>query len=101
MRLPGASYVTSATRRIQPRKIQICPAYGRPVLKQALRRAKAVRARLSATVAAFAVSEDNAALIFDQLAASHPERAGAYQRKAQQARDAADRAREISGELAD
>src|SRR5262245_686581 len=36
MRLPGASCITSATRRILPRKIQICPAYARQVLKQAL-----------------------------------------------------------------
>jgi hypothetical protein len=36
MRLPGASCLTSATRRTQPRKIQICP-YSRQVLKQALR----------------------------------------------------------------
>jgi hypothetical protein len=63
-------------------------------------RAKAMRARLCATVAAFAASEDNTAFIFDQLAASHPERASAYQGKAQQAREAADRAREISRELA-
>ena len=37
MRLPGASCITAATRRIPPRKIQICPAYRRQVLKQALR----------------------------------------------------------------
>jgi hypothetical protein len=36
MRLPGASCVTAATRHIPPRKIQICPAYRRQVLKQAL-----------------------------------------------------------------
>jgi hypothetical protein len=76
-------------------------AYPSPAGQELFERAKTVRARLSATIAAFAVSEDNAALIFDQLGASHPERAGAYQRKAQQARDAADRAREISGELAE
>ena len=39
MRLPGASCITSATRRIQPTKIQICPAYRRQVLKQALSQA--------------------------------------------------------------
>jgi len=59
-----------------------------------------VRNRLSATIAAFAVAEDNTARIFDQLAASRPEHASAYQGKAQHARDAADRARELSRKLA-
>ena len=66
-----------------------------------IRQARELRTRLSATVAAFAAAEDNAAGIFDQLAASHPERAGEYQRRAQQARDAADRARELSCKLAE
>ena len=59
-----------------------------------------IRARLSATIAAFAVAEDNTARVFDQLAAGHPKDASAYQRKAQQAREAADRARELSRKLA-
>jgi hypothetical protein len=62
--------------------------------------AREIRARLSATIAAFAVAEDNTARVFDQLAAGHPDDAGAYQRKAQQARETADRARELSRKLA-
>ena len=60
-----------------------------------------IRNRLSATVATFAVTEDNTARVFDQLAISHPERASEYQRRAQQARGAADRARELSRRLTD
>jgi hypothetical protein len=55
--------------------------------------------RLAATAAAFAAAEESTGLIFDQLAAIHPERASAYQRRAQQARDMAHRAHEISREL--
>jgi len=62
--------------------------------------AREIRARLSATLAAFAVAEDNTARIFDQLAAGRPDDASAYQRKAQHARDAADRARQLSRKLA-
>jgi len=62
--------------------------------------ARAMRTRLAATVAAFAAVEERAGRLFDQLAISHPERASAYQRKAQQARDTAHRARQISRELA-
>ena len=62
--------------------------------------AREIRARLSATIAAFAVAEDNTARVFDQLAAGHPDGASAYQSKAQQAREAADRARELSRRLA-
>jgi hypothetical protein len=72
-----------------------------PARQGPAKRATEVRNRLSATIAAFAVAEDNAARIFDQLAASRPEHASAYQDKAQHARDAADRARELSRELAD
>lgn len=63
--------------------------------------AREIRARLSATIAAFAVAEDNTARIFDQLAAGHPDDPSAYQRMAQQAREAADRARELSRKLTD
>ena len=62
--------------------------------------AREIRARLSATIAAFAVAEDNTARVFDQLAAGHPDDPSAYQRKAQQARETADRARELSRKLA-
>ena len=61
--------------------------------------ARAMRIRLAATAAAFAAAEESTSLVFDQLATVHPERAGAYQRRAQQARDMAHRAREISREL--
>ena len=61
--------------------------------------AREIRTRLCATVAAFAEAEYNAARIFDQLAVSRPERGSAYRQRAQHARDAADRAREISREL--
>jgi len=76
-------------------------AYSAPARQGLIRQAREIRTRLSATVAVFATAEDNAARIFDQLATSHPERTSAYQRKAQQARDAADRAREISRQLTD
>ena len=76
-------------------------AYSAPARQRLIRQAREIRTRLSATVAVFAAAEDNAARIFDQLATSHPERASAYQRKAQQARDAGDRAREISRQLTD
>jgi len=59
-----------------------------------------MRTRLSATAAALAAIEDNVARLFDQLASGHPDRAGAYQSKAQHARGGARRAREISRELA-
>ena len=58
-----------------------------------------IRTRLSATVATFAEAEDNTARIFDQLAISHPGDVSAYQRRAQQARDAADRARALARKL--
>jgi hypothetical protein len=62
---------------------------------------KAMRTRLAATAAAFAAVEESAGRLFDELATSHPERASAYQHKAQEARGAAHRAREISRELND
>jgi hypothetical protein len=58
-----------------------------------------IRTRLSATVATFAEAEDNTARIFDQLAISHPGDVNAYLRRAQQARDAADRARALARKL--
>jgi hypothetical protein len=75
----------------------------RPLLagKESAEHSKAMRARLAATAAAFAVVEESAGRLFDQLAISHPERASAYERKAQEARGAAHRAREISRELND
>jgi hypothetical protein len=58
-----------------------------------------MRARLSANAAAFAAIEDNAARLFDQLAASRPERGSTYQQRAAAARGGARRAREISRQL--
>jgi hypothetical protein len=81
----------------QDKRQRATPAAGRGVGGQV----REIRTRLGDTVAAFAEAEDNAARIFDQLAVSHPESAGAYQHRAQQARDAAGRAREISRQLAD
>ena len=63
--------------------------------------AREIRTRLSATVATFAEAEDNTARVFDQLAVSHPTDASAYQQRAQQARDAADRARALARKLTD
>jgi len=68
--------------------------------QESVEHARDMRKRLAATVAAFAAVEERAGRLFDQLATSHPERASAYQRKAQQARDTAHRARQISRELA-
>ena len=61
--------------------------------------ARAMRIRLAATAAAFAAAEESTGSLFDQLAAAHPGRAGAYQRRARQARDTAHRARDIAREL--
>jgi hypothetical protein len=61
--------------------------------------ATAMRARLSATAFALAAIEDNAAYLFDQLAAGRPERGSAYQQRAEEARGGARRARAISREL--
>ena len=75
------------------------PAPPSPARPELTRQATATRARLSATAAALAAIEDNAAHLFDQLAVSRPERGSAYQRRAEEARGGARRAREISREL--
>ena len=60
---------------------------------------RAMRIRLAATAAAFAVVEESTGRLFDQLATLHPERASTYRSRAQEARGTAQRAREISSEL--
>jgi hypothetical protein len=72
-----------------------------PAALEHLKRARAIRGRLAATATALAAIEDKAADLFDQLAISHPDRSSSYHRKAQQARDGAHRAREISRGLDD
>jgi hypothetical protein len=89
--------VKRVTARAQAERQRAGPS---PARQGPAKRATEVRNRLAATIAAFAVAEDNAARIFDQLAASRPEHASAYQGKAQHARDAADRARELARKLA-
>ena len=98
----GEEAVRRATGRRRREEAATARAQGgrRRAYSSAAGPAREIRARLSATIAAFAVAEDNTARVFDQLAAGHPDDAGAYQRKAQQAREAADRARELSRRLA-
>jgi len=74
-------------------------AHPLPTGQESAEHSKAMRRRLAATAAAFATVEDSAGRLFDQLAISHPERASTYEHKAQEARGAAHRAREISREL--
>ena len=98
----GDEAVRRATGRRRREEAATARAQGgrRRAYSSAAGPAREIRARLSATIAAFAVAEDNTARVFDQLAAGHPDDAGAYQRKAQQARESADRARELSRKLA-
>src|SRR5215472_16210551 len=74
-------------------------AHPLPAGEGAAGQARAMRIRLAATAAAFAMAEESAGRLFDQLATLHPDRASTYQRRAQEARGTAQRAREISREL--
>src|SRR5262249_1751498 len=53
--------------------------------------ARAMRIRLAATAAAFAAAEESTGSLFDQLAAAHPSRAGAYHRRARPGKPATPR----------
>jgi hypothetical protein len=60
-----------------------------------------LRKRLSATSAALAGTEEEAARIYEGLAVQRPSRGSAYQRNAEEAREVARRAHEIARELSD
>jgi len=95
-----------ARRRREQAEIARAAAYSErqlahplPAGQESAERVRAMRTRLAATAAAFAVVEETTGRLFDQLATIHPQRASAYQRRAQDARSWAHRARQISREL--
>jgi hypothetical protein len=96
----------SARRRREQAAIDRAAAYSERQLahplsagQESAEQARAMRTRLAATAAAFAAVEESTGRLFDQLATIHPQRASAYQRRAQEARGSAHRARQISREL--
>jgi ribosomal protein L17 len=64
-------------------------------------RGKALRKRAQDAVDAFASNEDEAARLYQDLAARYPERRGQYLREAEHARRAARSARDFLSEIAD
>jgi hypothetical protein len=71
------------------------------MLDQQIGYAKATRVRLASLAAELADTEDNVARVHDQLAADDPENAARYRRVADDARQAACRAREFQRNATD